>query len=62
MVLGRRLKASDNLMQLCIHGGTIKYGDMCSDDAAVARNPMQAADDPAASASPDEDGDAAPVT
>ena len=27
MLLGRKLKAGDNLMQLCIHGGTIKYGD-----------------------------------
>mmetsp|Transcript_35386 Transcript_35386/g.70791 ORF Transcript_35386/g.70791 Transcript_35386/m.70791 type:complete len:173 (-) Transcript_35386:4-522(-) len=28
MLLGRRLRASDNLMQLCIHGGTIKYRDL----------------------------------
>ncbi len=27
MLLGRKLKAADNLMQLCIHGGNIKYGD-----------------------------------
>jgi len=28
MLLGRRLRAGDNLMQLCIHGGTIKYRDL----------------------------------
>eukprot|EP00960_Hanusia_phi_P042307 755419-Hanusia_phi.AAC.2 len=28
--------------QLCIHGGTIKYGDMCPDEADKARNPMSA--------------------
>jgi hypothetical protein len=27
-LLGRVLKARDNLMQLCIHGGTIKYHDV----------------------------------
>jgi len=27
MLLGRNLRAADNLMQLCIHGGSIKYGD-----------------------------------
>ena len=27
MLLGRNLRAADNLMQLCIHGGTIKYAD-----------------------------------
>ena len=27
MMLGRTLRAADNLMQLCIHGGSIKYGD-----------------------------------
>ena len=25
--LGRPLRANDNLMQLCIHGGTLKYGE-----------------------------------
>ena len=25
--MGRTLKADDNLMQLCVHGGTISYGD-----------------------------------
>jgi histone arginine demethylase JMJD6 len=38
MLLGRTLRARDNLMQLCIHGGQIKYGDF--KDAVKARNPM----------------------
>ena len=25
-MLGRRLLVKDNLMQMCIHGGTINYG------------------------------------
>ena len=25
--LNRPLRANDNLMQLCIHGGTLKYGE-----------------------------------
>ena len=28
LLLQRTLRATDNLMQLCIHGGTIKYADI----------------------------------
>ena len=53
--LSRPLRANDNLMQLCIHGGTLKYGEGGKPEdvegkvdeealeaaaAAAARNPM----------------------
>ena len=43
MLLGRTLRAADNLMQLCIHGGSIKYGDFkdAMGGSQKAKNPMQ---------------------
>lgn len=37
--MGRVLKADDNLMQLCVHGGTIQYGD-AEQPSVAAKNPM----------------------
>ena len=48
MMLGRTLRAADNLMQLCIHGGSIKYGDFkeaLGQGRLTAGNPMAAAGD-----------------
>lgn len=39
--MNRTLRANDNLMQLCVHGGTLKYGEGESAEAA-AKNPMAA--------------------
>mmetsp|Transcript_19806 Transcript_19806/g.48624 ORF Transcript_19806/g.48624 Transcript_19806/m.48624 type:complete len:358 (+) Transcript_19806:50-1123(+) len=48
LLLQRPLRARDNLMQLCIHGGTIKYADIAQltggskeEEDVPSRNPMQ---------------------
>jgi hypothetical protein len=58
MLLGRNLRAADNLMQLCIHGGTIRYADF--KDAVGSKksnNPMGGSADSAESPSSSDEED-----
>ncbi len=52
MLLGRRLRASDNLMQLCIHGGTIKYRDLQEACGPKPENPKCTPETPNAERDP----------
>lgn len=53
--MGRTLRANDNLMQMCVHGGKIKYGDgkgksKDEDDAEAETEPIEGARNPMAAA------------